>query len=86
MLSVDFLPAVENLIEATASDRQLLLFSATFPSAIQEFKDKWLPCCEIFNLMDNVTLKDLTQQYAHVDGKKKVRCFYALFRKVFTEF
>jgi len=31
LLSVDLLPAVENLIEATPSDRQILLFSATFP-------------------------------------------------------
>ena len=77
---------MENLIEATPSDRQLLLFSATFPSAIQEFKDKWLPSCEIVNLMDNLTLKGLTQYYAYVDENQKVHCLYALFRKVFDEF
>jgi len=82
LLSVDFLPAVENLIEATPSDRQLMLFSATFPSAIQEFKNKWLPECEVVNLMDNLTLKGLTQYYAYVDESQKVHCLYALFRKI----
>jgi len=82
LLSVDFLPAVENLIEATPADRQLLLFSATFPSAIAEFKDKWLPECSVVNLMDNLTLKGLTQYYAYVAEAQKVHCLYALFRKI----
>jgi ATP-dependent RNA helicase DDX6/DHH1 len=41
-----------------------MLFSATFPSAIAEFKKKWLPDCGVVNLMDNLTLKGLTQYYA----------------------
>jgi ATP-dependent RNA helicase DDX6/DHH1 len=82
LLSVDFLPAVENLIEATPADRQLLLFSATFPSAIAEFKEKWLSECSVVNLMDNLTLKGLTQYYAYVPEAEKVHCLYALFRKI----
>ena len=82
LLSVDFLPAVENLIEATPAERQLLLFSATFPSAIAEFKEKWLSECSVVNLMDNLTLKGLTQYYAYVAEARKVHCSYALFRKV----
>lgn len=82
LLSADFLPAVESLIEATSPDRQLLLFSATFPSAIQAFKSKWLKEAEIVNLMDNLTLKGISQYYAYVDEGKKVHCLYALFRKI----
>jgi len=82
LLSVDFLPSVENIIEATPSDRQLMLFSATFPSAIADFKKKWLPDCGVVNLMDNLTLKGLTQYYAYVDESQKVHCLYALFRKI----
>ena len=82
LLSVDFLPAVENLIEATPAERQLLLFSATFPSAIAEFKEKWLSECSVVNLMDNLTLKGLTQYYAYVAEAQKVHGLYALFIKV----
>jgi len=82
LLSVDFLPAVENLLEATPTDRQLMLFSATFPSAIQDFKNKWLPDANVVNLMDNLTLKGITQYYAYVDEGQKVHCLYALFRKI----
>eukprot|EP00494_Astrolonche_serrata_P034192 UN34461 len=82
LLSADFLPAVENLLEHTPKDRQLLLFSATFPSSIKSFKEKWLPECEIINLMDELTLKGVSQYYAYVDEKEKVHCLYALLKKL----
>jgi len=82
LLSVDFLPAVENLLEATPNDRQLMLFSATFPSAIQEFRAKWLKEAAIVNLMENLTLKGITQYYAYVEEAQKVHCLYAIFRKI----
>jgi len=59
-----------------------MLFSATFPSAIQDFKNKWLPDANVVNLMDNLTLKGITQYYAYVDEGQKVHCLYALFRKI----
>lgn len=82
LLSVDFLPAVEKLLEYTPKDRQLMLFSATFPSAIKEFKNKWLPDSDTVNLMDSLTLKGVSQFYAFVDEKQKVHCLYALLKKL----
>lgn len=82
LLSVDFLPAVETLLESTPDDRQLMLFSATFPSAIKEFRQQWLQEASVVNLMQNLTLKGITQYYAYVDEEQKVHCLYALFRKI----
>merc|ERR1712025_1078235 len=82
LLSVDFLPAVEKLLEKTPADRQLMLFSATFPSAIKAFKEKWLPDSDTLNLMDSLTLKGVSQFYAFVDEKQKVHCLYALLKKL----
>jgi len=82
LLSTDFLPAVTALLEYTPKDRQLLLFSATFPSTIKSFKDQWLKECETINLMDELTLKGVSQYYAYVDESEKVHCLYALFRKL----
>jgi ATP-dependent RNA helicase DDX6/DHH1 len=82
LLSVDFLPAVENLLEATPKDRQLMLFSATFPSSIAEFQQNWLADAEIVNLMEDLTLKGITQYYAYVEESQKVHCLYALFKRL----
>lgn len=82
LLSVDFLPAVENLLEATPKNRQLMLFSATFPSSIAEFQQNWLADAEIVNLMEDLTLKGITQYYAYVEEEKKVHCLYALFKRL----
>lgn len=83
LLSADFMPAVENLLEATPDNRQLMLFSATFPSSIAEFKNKWLPDAEVINQMrDSLTLRGITQYYAFVDESQKVHCLYALMKKL----
>lgn len=71
-----------NLLQATPPDRQLLLFSATFPSAMKEFQSSWLPNAEIINLMNSLTLRGITQYYAFVDESEKVHCLYALIRKL----
>lgn len=83
LLSTDFLPAVEGLLEATPEDRQLMLFSATFATSIEEFKQKWLQGCAVINQMkDGLTLKGITQYYAYVDETQKVHCLYALLKKL----
>lgn len=83
LLSPDFLPAVEHLIQATPEkSRQLMLFSATFPSSIQEFKDKYLQDAKIINQMKGLTLQGITQYYCYVDEKEKVRCLYHLLTKL----
>jgi len=82
LLSIDFLPAVENLLEATPKERQLMLFSATFPTSIADFQQNWLADAEIVNLMEDLTLKGITQYYAYVEEEKKVHCLYALFKRL----
>jgi ATP-dependent RNA helicase DDX6/DHH1 len=70
-------------LEATPANRQLMLFSATFPASIAEFKNKWLPDAEVINQMrDSLTLRGITQYYAFVDESQKVHCLYALMKKL----
>lgn len=38
LLSPEFQPVIEQLFDLAASDRQILLFSATFPMAVKAFK------------------------------------------------
>lgn len=46
-----------------------MLFSATFPVSVKEFKDKHIPDCKIVNMMDELTLKGVTQYYAYLEEK-----------------
>jgi ATP-dependent RNA helicase DDX6/DHH1 len=62
----------------------VLLFSATFPKTVKSFKDKWMKDPREINLMDELTLKGVTQFYAFVDEKQKVHCLNTLFNKVCT--
>lgn len=49
-----------------------MLFSATFPISVKEFKDKHMPECKTVNMMDELTLKGVTQYYAYLEEKHKV--------------
>ncbi|KAJ3274988.1 DExD/H-box ATP-dependent RNA helicase dhh1 [Terramyces sp. JEL0728] len=59
LLSPEFQPIVEQLIGYCAPQRQILLFSATFPIMVKAFKDKFLSKAHEINLMDELTLRDL---------------------------
>lgn len=58
---------------------QLALFSATFPSSVKGFCDKHLKIYEAVNLMEELTLKGVTQFYAFVEEGQKVHCLQTLF-------
>ena len=62
--------------------RQLLLFSATFPVAVKDFRDRYVPEPYEINLMDELTLKGITQYYAFVEEKQKIHCLNTLFSKL----
>lgn len=47
-----------------------------------QFKDRFLKKQYIINLMDELTLKGLTQYYAFVEERQKVHCLNTLFSKV----
>ena len=82
LLSPEFQPLVERLISALPQERQILLFSATFPVTVKAFKDKFLKKPYVINLMDELTLKGITQFYAFVEERQKVHCLNTLFSKV----
>ncbi|OMJ74211.1 hypothetical protein SteCoe_26937 [Stentor coeruleus] len=82
LLSQDFQPILEQLIEYFPNDRQILMYSATFPIHVKDFSSKYLPNAHMINLMDELTLKGLTQYYAFVQEKKKVHCLNTLFSKL----
>lgn len=58
------------------------MFSATFPEEIQEFQQEYVPNPYEINLMDELTLKGVTQFYAFVEERQKIYCLNMLFRKV----
>ena len=82
LLSEDFVPTIEQLISKLHAERQIMLLSATFPVTIRSFKDKFLTKPYIANLMDELTLKGVTQYYAYVDEAQKVHCLNTLFQRL----
>jgi len=82
LLSPEFVPLVEQILTFLSKERQILLFSATFPVTVKEFKDKHLKKPYEINLMDELTLKGVTQYYAFVEERQKVHCLNTLFSKL----
>lgn len=119
LLSPEFEPIIEQLIGFVSEERQIMLYSATFPVTVKQFKEKvrrgnvfgpapwasprtpfqhslypplaphpthpphtcalpgrsrqFLKKPYIINLMEELTLKGVTQYYAFVEEKQKVR-------------
>ncbi|KAI9145518.1 P-loop containing nucleoside triphosphate hydrolase protein [Paraphysoderma sedebokerense] len=82
LLSPEFQPVIEQLLGHLPKERQIMLFSATFPVIVKNFKDKWLVKPYEINLMDELTLKGVTQYYAFVEERQKVHCLNTLFSKL----
>ena len=60
LLSQDFVVIIEEILSYLKKDRQIMLFSATFPTSVKEFKDKHMQDCKTVNMMDELTLKGIT--------------------------
>lgn len=82
LLDDSFEKLIGRLLSYTSKDRQVMLFSATFPSAVQQFREKWIKDAHEINLMEELTLKGVSQFYAFVDEKQKVHCLNTLFAKL----
>jgi ATP-dependent RNA helicase DDX6/DHH1 len=82
LLSPEFTPVIEQLLGFHPKDRQVMLFSATFPIIVKTFKDKHMKDPYEINLMDELTLRGITQYYAFVEEKQKVHCLNTLFNKL----
>ncbi|RXG71352.1 putative ATP-dependent RNA helicase me31b [Armadillidium vulgare] len=82
LLSQDFKGMLDNVISYLPPERQILLYSATFPLTVEQFMRKYLKSPFEINLMDELTLKGVTQYYAFVQERQKVHCLNTLFSKL----
>lgn len=73
---------MEQLLSFLPKERQVMLFSATFPLIVKDFKDKHMVKPYEINLMDELTLRGVTQYYAFVEERQKVHCLNTLFSKL----
>lgn len=82
LLSPEFQPVLEQLLAHTPRDRQICLFSATFPVTVGAFSRRFVPNPYTINLMEELTLKGVSQFYAFVEERQKVHCLNTLFSKL----
>ena len=82
LLSPEFIPVIDQLLAHCPRDRQISLFSATFPMTVKQFMDKNLNNPHEINLMDELTLRGVTQFYAFVEEKQKLHCLNTLFSRL----
>lgn len=82
LLSQDFKGMLDHVIMKLPKERQILLFSATFPLSLKNFMEKHLREPYEINLMEELTLKGVTQYYAFVQERQKVHCLNTLFSKL----
>ncbi|XP_044057356.1 probable ATP-dependent RNA helicase ddx6 isoform X1 [Siniperca chuatsi] len=82
LLSQDFVVMMEEMLGFLAKQRQILLYSATFPLSVQKFMNAHLQKPYEINLMEELTLKGVTQYYAYVTERQKVHCLNTLFSRL----
>ncbi|KAM7539604.1 hypothetical protein Aperf_G00000044886 [Anoplocephala perfoliata] len=82
LLSEELKNAVEQILEKCDSNRQLLVYSATYPVVVQSFIKAHLKKPFEINLMERLTLRGITEYYAYVQEKFKVHCLNTLFSKL----
>lgn len=82
LLSPEFQPVLEQIISQCDDNHQICLFSATFPVTVKSFCQKFVPEPYSINLMDELTLRGITQFYAYVEERQKVHCLNTLFSKL----
>jgi len=63
LLSPVFQPSIEQLIQFLPESRQILMFSATFPVNVKDFKDRYLRKPYVINITDELTLKGIICKY-----------------------
>ena len=82
MLSDNFLPVVEDLLPFLPKERQIMLFSATFPNMVKRFCDRYMHDPVMINTMDELTLQGVTQYYVFLEERQKVNALHTLFSKL----
>lgn len=82
LLSEELKYGVEDILNGADKNRQVLVYSATYPVTVQSFMAKHLRNPYQINLMETLTLKGITEYYAYVQEKHKVHCLNTLFSKL----
>ncbi|CAF1537370.1 unnamed protein product [Rotaria sp. Silwood1] len=82
LLSQDYNHLLDELLYTMPNDRQVMLFSATFPLIVDDFIKKHMKQPYEINLMEELTLKGITQYYAFVQERQKIHCLNTLFSKL----
>jgi ATP-dependent RNA helicase DDX6/DHH1 len=82
LLSQDFQSMLDRLVAHMPKNRQIMLYSATFPRTVASFMNKHMRQPHEINLMEELTLLGVTQFYAFVHEKQKIHCLNTLFRKL----
>lgn len=82
LLSPEFQPVLEQIIGMCDPAHQICLFSATFPVTVKGFCQQHVPSPYSINLMDELTLRGISQFYAYVEERQKVHCLNTLFSKL----
>jgi ATP-dependent RNA helicase DDX6/DHH1 len=82
LISFDFAPLISQLLSFLPTERQIMLFSATFPIEVKHFTESHLNSPHEINLMMDLTLIGVTQYYCYVEERQKLHCLNTLFSKL----
>lgn len=82
LLSMDFKVNIENILAVMNNNRQIMMFSATYPVQIKDFMEAHVPDPVFIRVSDEFTLKGLTQYYAFLEEREKLHCLNTLFSKL----
>ena len=82
LLTKDFKSIVSKLIEIMPKDKQIMLFSATYPMEIKEFQPKYISSPQFINSNVELTLKGVTQYYVFLEEREKINCLNTLLSKL----
>ena len=82
LISGEFQEVVQQILEMMPVDRQICLFSATYPVEIRTFQNRNVPSPQYIKITDELTLKGLTQYYAFLEEREKLHCLNTLFTKL----
>ncbi|VEL31513.1 unnamed protein product, partial [Protopolystoma xenopodis] len=73
LLSEELKGAVETILNKVKPERQVMVYSATYPLTLQSFMKSHLKEPYQVNLMERLTLRGLTEYYAYVEEKHKLQ-------------
>lgn len=82
LLSQDFQLIIEKILRFFPQKRQIMLLSATFPVIVRDFKERFMKDCSVINLMEELTLKGVSQFYMYIEEKLKIKALKMLFSKL----